>query len=131
MWHHGALAPVLEFPWSRVRAAGSHTFAFGEQDYFEDLSYADEPPVGPKWAGGYVTDSFGSTYGKFNPQTRPDPDQVPESVREYAIAFRSDHPGGVQFLMVDGSVQFVADDIQDATLDAMATRAGAEVVASF
>jgi prepilin-type processing-associated H-X9-DG protein len=109
----------------------SHTFAFGEQDFFEDQQLNDNMVVGPRWAGGYITDSFGTTYGKFNPQTRPDFEESPASQREYAIAFRSDHRGGVQFVMVDGSVQFITDDIEEALLDALATRAGGEVDHSF
>jgi prepilin-type N-terminal cleavage/methylation domain-containing protein len=109
----------------------SNTFAFGEQDYYEDLSYGGDPPVGPKWAGGYITDSFAATWGPFNPQTRPDPKADPGSVGKYATAFRSDHRGGVQFVMVDGSVQFIRDDISDTMLDAFATRGGDETDHSF
>jgi prepilin-type processing-associated H-X9-DG protein len=109
----------------------TNTFAFGEQDFFENQTFGSSAPVGPKWSGGYVSDSFGATWGPFNPQTRPDPEVDPGSAGKYGTAFRSDHRGGVQFVMVDGSVQFITDDIEEALLDALATRAGGEVDHSF
>jgi len=44
------------------------------------------------------------------------------------ITSRSDHPGGVQVAMVDGSVQSIANDVDLATWRAMATRAGGETL---
>ena len=41
----------------------------------------------------------------------------------------SDHPGGVQALFCDGSVQFLTDDLDLSLLQAFCTRAGNEVVA--
>jgi len=41
--------------------------------------------------------------------------------------FGSEHPGIVQFGMLDGSVQVIQQDIDPAVLDAMASRAGGEV----
>jgi prepilin-type processing-associated H-X9-DG protein len=40
--------------------------------------------------------------------------------------FRSDHPGGVNFLFLDGHVASVADGVDFAVLQAASTRAGAE-----
>jgi prepilin-type N-terminal cleavage/methylation domain-containing protein len=44
-------------------------------------------------------------------------------------SFRSQHPGGLQFAMGDGSVQFVSDTISLAIYRALATRDGREVAA--
>jgi hypothetical protein len=41
-------------------------------------------------------------------------------------AFRSDHPGGVQFVLLDGSVQFIATDSSPEVRRALVTRAGDE-----
>lgn len=41
-------------------------------------------------------------------------------------AFTSNHPGGVQFAMTDGSVHFISDDISLTVFRALATRAGKE-----
>jgi prepilin-type N-terminal cleavage/methylation domain-containing protein len=45
-----------------------------------------------------------------------------------AVTARSFHPGGVNTLIMDGSVRFVPNSIAQATWRAMATRAGGEVV---
>ena len=42
--------------------------------------------------------------------------------------FRSRHPGGVNFLLGDGSVRFLKDTIDTATFRALGTRSGGEVV---
>jgi prepilin-type N-terminal cleavage/methylation domain-containing protein/prepilin-type processing-associated H-X9-DG protein len=44
------------------------------------------------------------------------------------IGFSSFHPGGCNFLMVDGSVHFVSETILQPTLTALTTRAGMEPV---
>jgi prepilin-type processing-associated H-X9-DG protein len=45
--------------------------------------------------------------------------------------FRSDHPGGAQFVLLDGSVQFVPQDIDYPVLRALVTRAGEEINYAF
>ncbi len=101
----------------------THTFAFGEMDYF-----GGQYPDGPQWAGGYITHSQASTWGPFNPNNLSEDDSLKG---RFLTAFRSDHPGGVQFSMVDGSVHFIQDNIDEILLDALATRAGGEVDHSF
>lgn len=46
-------------------------------------------------------------------------------------SFRSDHEGGVQFLLVDGSCRFISENIDAELLDALATRNGGEVIGEF
>jgi prepilin-type processing-associated H-X9-DG protein len=80
---------------------------------------------GTSWAvgvhgGGWT---WGSTLGTFNPDQ-----YVPG--QSYAFNFRSEHPGGANFAMVDGSVRFVEETIDADVLDALATRDGEEVVAA-
>jgi prepilin-type processing-associated H-X9-DG protein len=43
-------------------------------------------------------------------------------------SYGSEHPGGSNLAMTDGSVRFVAQSIDAATLQALATKAGREVV---
>ena len=43
-------------------------------------------------------------------------------------AFRSNHPGGCNVLLCDGSVRFIRDSISPTTWQAMGSRAGGELV---
>jgi len=45
-------------------------------------------------------------------------------------AFRSNHPGGVNFAFADGSVKFIKQSISDMPYQALGTRAGGEVLSS-
>jgi prepilin-type processing-associated H-X9-DG protein len=47
--------------------------------------------------------------------------------RHSTANFRSDHPGGGQFLFADGSARYIADSIDMATYRAQSTIAGDEV----
>ncbi len=46
------------------------------------------------------------------------------------FAFRSNHPGGVNFTMADGSVRFVKNSINNLSYQAIGTRAGGEVISA-
>lgn len=49
----------------------------------------------------------------------------------WSQSFRSDHTGGVQFSLADGSVHFVSENIDSGVLDSLFTRNGGEVVGEF
>ena len=99
----------------------TNTFAFGEVDY-----YGGTQVNGPRWAGGYTDAAQASTDGPFNPEVMIETDDLGLE-GQYLTAFRSDHPGGAHFVMVDCSVQFVGDGIDEDLYDALATRAGEEL----
>jgi prepilin-type N-terminal cleavage/methylation domain-containing protein/prepilin-type processing-associated H-X9-DG protein len=46
------------------------------------------------------------------------------------ITAKSNHPGGVNMLFLDGSVKFIKDSINPGTYGALGTRAGGEIVSS-
>jgi prepilin-type N-terminal cleavage/methylation domain-containing protein/prepilin-type processing-associated H-X9-DG protein len=48
-----------------------------------------------------------------------------------SIGFRSEHTGGCHFLMGDGSVRFLSDNIDGATYRGLASKAGSEVLGEF
>jgi prepilin-type processing-associated H-X9-DG protein len=79
-----------------------------------------------RWAVGYPGVTWGSAVGPLNP------DRIGATI--YGLfnvgyeSFRSDHAGGVNFTFVDGSVRFLADEIDLKTLKALSSRAGDEVV---
>ncbi len=55
----------------------------------------------------------------------------PETLEEFWVSvrsFRSHHPGGVQFAMVDGSVQYLQEDIEHLVYRALSTKNGGETV---
>jgi prepilin-type N-terminal cleavage/methylation domain-containing protein/prepilin-type processing-associated H-X9-DG protein len=107
------------------RDGASKTLMIGELDYgLKDLMWTTCDRIGPRfgtaaWAVGYPGISWGSTYGVFNSE------RLITGTNEW-ITFRSDHPGGVQFAMVDGSVRFIHDTTDATVLNGLATRAGGE-----
>jgi prepilin-type N-terminal cleavage/methylation domain-containing protein/prepilin-type processing-associated H-X9-DG protein len=110
----------------------SNTFLAGEMGYqlkdylFTSGTYAGQVRGGnTSWAFGYTSYSFGGTRIALN---TVDP---PTSVNDRLTAFRSDHLGGANFLLTDGSVRFVANTIDITTYQALGTRAGGEVVSNF
>ncbi|MFO0876414.1 MAG: DUF1559 domain-containing protein [Gemmataceae bacterium] len=110
----------------------SHTLMVGEmgfqlRDYlFSSGAYAGQVRGGnTSWAFGYAGYSLGSTRVMMNTVLPP------TSVMDRLQTFRSDHTGGANFALTDGSVRFVANGIEAATYQALGTRAGGEVVSSF
>lgn len=55
---------------------------------------------------------------------------IPPTPADYANvrSFRSKHPGGAQFCLADGSVQFLGETIDHSLYRALSTRAGGEIV---
>lgn len=76
-----------------------------------------------RWGGGYPGVSIGATSGKFNS------DRLISGFSEL-VTYRSDHPGGAHFAMVDGAGRFITDEVDDSALDALATRDGEETAPS-
>ena len=120
---------------SKISAAdgSSSTFMVGEmdyglRDYFWSTCHSTTTVRGgaTRWAVGYSGITWGSTAGPINS----------EAIGElkygfYNVgyeAFRSDHPGGVNFAFVDGSVRFIADEIDPALYQALTSREGGEMV---
>jgi prepilin-type N-terminal cleavage/methylation domain-containing protein len=75
---------------------------------------------GYRWGGGYPSVSLGYIAGRLN-----------DNRNANSATWRSDHRGGVQLFLVDGSVRFVSDSIEQNTLKALATRAGSEVIGAY
>jgi prepilin-type N-terminal cleavage/methylation domain-containing protein/prepilin-type processing-associated H-X9-DG protein len=116
-----------------IRDGASRTFLFGETDYgHRDYTWSDcaerngQPKWGDtRWADGYWFFAWGHMSVEF-PHLYNNNDKYfsPYSAR----VFRSDHPGGVQFVFVDGSVRFIGDDVDAYVRAALVTRAGREQV---
>ncbi len=107
----------------------STTFLVGEMGYqlkdylFSSGPYAGKPRGGnTSWAYGYTSYSFGSTKVMMNSILPTTP------LLDRLQTFRSDHTGGCNFLLVDGSVRFVSNTIDLFTYQALGTRSGDEVI---
>lgn len=83
---------------------------YGNGDYCSTVSFNLE-------VAGQLTPLFNAIY------LPPKPDQWGD-----VMTFRSSHPGGIQFCMADGSVQFLNDSISSNVYKSLATRAKAESV---
>ena len=114
---------------SKTFLAGEINYPFGD---LEPLPSADSPPTPGSggafaWAQGYWILAWGhmatDTPVLFNNSEKRAP---PVSFR----TFRSDHPGGVMFAMLDGSVQFISDDSDPDLRKALVTRNGEEIIDS-
>ena len=80
------------------------------------------------WAHGYWALAWGHMAAKFPAVYNNSTEYAPPHSNR---AFRSDHPGGVQFVLVDGSVQFISDDSSPDVRRALVTRAGDEIDHDF
>jgi prepilin-type N-terminal cleavage/methylation domain-containing protein/prepilin-type processing-associated H-X9-DG protein len=122
---------------SDITDGTSTTFLAGEINYpfgdAEPLPSVDRPSTqGDRlafaWAQGYWILAWGHMASEaplvFNNSKKA---AHPLSGRTY----RSDHVGGVNFAMLDGSVQFLSDDTDPELRRALVTRAGEEVVNAF
>jgi len=94
----------------------SNTFLAGENDFMPAGVPSTEGPV---WVYGYLYNWTGTYYGINKRDGSSDANFG---------AFRSQHTGGANFVMADGSVQFIRDSIDAATLTGLGTRNGGEVV---
>jgi prepilin-type N-terminal cleavage/methylation domain-containing protein/prepilin-type processing-associated H-X9-DG protein len=79
-----------------------------------------------RWAVGYYGITWASTAAPLN-STRLQEQVLGIFYKEYD-SFRSDHPSGVNFAFVDGSVRFLSDGISLDVLQALATRDGTEAL---
>ena len=134
------------FPDSRIRLAEvsdgtSNTFLFGERSHrdveYDHITRTSLPVFYPlsrigMWGalhqtgGGSVVHHLLSAYVPINYPMPPTGGAA--EVNDRPCAFGSGHPGGANFAFVDGSVRFVSDQTDLATLQALSTRAGGEAV---
>jgi prepilin-type processing-associated H-X9-DG protein/prepilin-type N-terminal cleavage/methylation domain-containing protein len=152
-WGNRATLDGIFFQDSSIRMADvtdgtSSTFLFGERSHldpeFDRLAFAYDPSFYPlsktgKWAAVYAT-SGGSILERLLSTPVPINYRVPAGISQEEFlastgaenkrlrAFGSGHQGGANFAFVDGSVRFLSDQTDLATLQALSTRAGGEVI---
>ncbi len=128
--------PVANKPYRldfrQIRDGLSKTVLVGEVNYgHREFLWADCPLAGTSrwgdttWARGYWFYSWGHMVDE-SPQLYNNSAQFfsPFSPR----AFRSDHPGGVQFVFLDSSVRMLTTESEPRVRAALVTRAGGESI---
>ncbi len=122
-------------PTSHITDGTSNTFLIGENSYnIPGLQFDTVPGIkwgDHTWAEGYWALAWGNIrwelYRAFKFALYNRTDRPHEALR----VFKSDHPGGAQFVFLDSSVRFVPEEIDYNVLRALVTRAGEEVDHSF
>ncbi|MFW6106817.1 MAG: DUF1559 domain-containing protein [bacterium] len=90
------------------------------------------------WFSNSMGNAHASTVAPINEATTCDkskqisnPDCTAKNNYNYSWGFKSPHPGGTQFLMVDGSVHFLSETIDHGTYQRLGGRADGEPVGEF
>ncbi len=111
----------------------------------EILLSKDIDPSGHDLRGRYYNEYAGQTFFSSNlpPNTtigdklwgnlciHAPPKRPCATTGEYVNYSRSEHTGGAQLVLVDGSVRFFSENIDKTTFQALGSRAGGEVVGDF
>lgn len=122
-----------------VTDGSSQTLVVGEQDYAlkNEFFTPPDPRAGsPKggggvWCDGYPTSGSFSAYAPFNVHLHLTAADGPDYRERSGVAsFRSQHPGGANFLYVDGSVRFLRENVDRTIYRGLATRAGGECISA-
>jgi prepilin-type N-terminal cleavage/methylation domain-containing protein len=109
------------------------TIWVGEVDYGLANWNWDSPCSGVKggefaWAQSYWLLSWGHMAAGFPGDLYNTETHLPPYTR---TIYRSEHPSGVQFVMIDGSTHFITNDSDRLVRNALVTRAGEEINHSF
>ncbi|MBC8874558.1 MAG: DUF1559 domain-containing protein [Planctomycetes bacterium] len=113
---------------STTVAVGETVFIFEGHgpDHYGINQFLDHWYIGTREGyGNEVSESMGTTGAAINSF------KLPVFVDEKELSFSSRHPAGGQVLLADGSVSFIAENIDRTTWSAMGTRLGGEVVGSY
>lgn len=86
----------------------------------------DEMQIGPVKNLRYPINADNDQFGYYRWDTAA-PTGAARTMLENDLPFGSQHPGGANFLMVDGSVHFLSDELDFTILQDLATRANDEV----
>lgn len=119
--NNGVIVREPEVDFKSITDGTSFTYMVGESAH----GIPEFQTTRPWWvgaAGSFLYTSKNVTYG-INSGARPGP-------ARNDIGFGSEHPGGCHFLVTDGSVHFMLENIDLKTLFALASRSGDDLVDS-
>jgi len=135
VYRNGVLYPESQTRITSITDGASHTLVLGERTYIFNHWL-----VGATWVGTpYQRVGIAATKNVVYPinanhdrvgyyvSDRSAPLDAQRTMLLNDLEFASEHPGGAQFLLADGSVQFLAEDLELNIFYAMATRAGGEL----
>ena len=112
-----------------VKDGTSHTFLAGEFYANNEIDYKN---ILAGFGSMYCPNSscyLGSMWAFANFQTTAY--GINQRAGYLASGVDSFHPGGANFVMADGSVTFISENIEQTTLAALTTRAGGEPISGF
>ncbi len=116
----------------------SNTILIGESrtsEYIKDGQQMDIWQFGCPQSGGWVLGGLGGTEyseGLGSAVVKPNANlDLTVSGVLMEMAFGSYHIGGAQFTLTDGSVRFISENVDVRVYQALATRAGGEIVGEF
>lgn len=132
----GAFFPDSDIRLGQVTDGTSHTLAIGERKYF-----LNDWMVGARWEERsdlelcanssrnvrYPINASHEQFGYYK-QDWHAPDGALQDMLRNDLFFGSEHPGGAQFAMVDGSVRFFDDSVDFVLFEDLASRNGSEIV---
>jgi len=128
-YFNGILYPSSEIATRDITDGSAHTLIVGERifelrswmrgDYYQGS--AASPSIVCSSSAKSITKPLNPLPGSWIYLGDP-------NIRFNEFYFGSEHPGGANFAWADGSVSFVKNEIDFATLRAMATREGGEVI---
>ena len=129
--HGGILYTESDIRFADITDGTSNTIAFGEMSWNGHEGYRAWHR-GRVWVGGggnaaYVTSKNHKYAINIGKKTKDDTYKQINNNGPYG----SEHPGGAQFSMCDGSVRFVADSIEHSLYLGMASRDGGEPLGSL
>jgi prepilin-type N-terminal cleavage/methylation domain-containing protein len=129
--HNGAIVSTGKTCLKDIIDGTSSTLLAGESAWnFADYTFTSGPCLNQVrwgfsyWSSPYPLATAFTTMAPFNPKK-----MAGDSNR--LSHFRSDHTGIVNFVLCDGSVRFISENVNQTVLDALGTRGGAEVISDY